>query len=647
MQVGDLNIKISADLSEYRKGLSDAQKQTQGFASTIKDTLKNAAGVALGMAGFQGIAATIKNTIGAGINLNAQLEQNQIAFQVLTGSAAQAKKIVQDLYKYSASTPFQFPGVAEAGRALQTVGLNVKETIKWVGDLAAANPQATIEEVARAIARLKSGDFGEAFERLRDFGISRKMLEGEGLVFDKSGSYKGSVEQALAAVENIVKNRYGGMAEAQSKTFTGMLSTLSDNLNMIFGTALEPVFNRIKQVLPEILDKLGKFSETFKNKGAAAAFKEIIPPGVVDALVTAGNIIKDIFGFIQAHGETVKAMLVGIGAGFAALKTIQTAVAAIKAFQSAIGLLPMLASPIGLVVIAVGLLAAAAYEIYTHWDGIKKFFSDTWKGIKDTVSNAANAVVDFLKKWGPLILAAITGPVGLIVFELAKHWDQIKQATLTAWNSIKTFLANIWNNIKTSVSNTFNDIKSSINNIWNSVKSGISNTVGNIYSRVVSGFENIWGYIKGIPSKAWGWGKNIISSIIDGFKSLHIPLPHFNFSIGRKNIAGISVPVPSASVKWYGEGGIFASPSIIGVGESGREAVVPIDRLVPLLSAALTKAASNRNSNRNLGDITVNINLHGNISIRSESDIKKLSQELANQTISALRGRGIVSTAGA
>ena len=55
-----------------------------------------------------------------------------------------------------------------------------------------------------------------------------------------------------------------------------------------------------------------------------------------------------------------------------------------------------------------------------------------------------------------------------------------------------------------------------------------------------------------------------------------IKLPHFkisgSFSIKNKT-------VPTLSIDWYKTGGIFDSPSVIGVGEAGAEAVVPLDKL--------------------------------------------------------------------
>ena len=50
-------------------------------------------------------------------------------------------------------------------------------------------------------------------------------------------------------------------------------------------------------------------------------------------------------------------------------------------------------------------------------------------------------------------------------------------------------------------------------------------------------------------------------------------LPHFSMSGSFDAQSG---SVPSVSVNWYGSGGVFSSPSVIGVGEAGDEAVIPL-----------------------------------------------------------------------
>lgn len=50
-------------------------------------------------------------------------------------------------------------------------------------------------------------------------------------------------------------------------------------------------------------------------------------------------------------------------------------------------------------------------------------------------------------------------------------------------------------------------------------------------------------------------------------------LPHFSMSGSFDAQTG---SVPSVNVSWYAKGGVFSGPSVIGVGEAGREAVVPL-----------------------------------------------------------------------
>ena len=62
-----------------------------------------------------------------------------------------------------------------------------------------------------------------------------------------------------------------------------------------------------------------------------------------------------------------------------------------------------------------------------------------------------------------------------------------------------------------------------------------------------------------------------VGNLLKGLK-----LPHFSLT-GKFSLNPPSVP--HLSVDWYKTGGIFDSPSVIGIGEAGAEAVVPLDTL--------------------------------------------------------------------
>lgn len=144
------------------------------------------------------------------------------------------------------------------------------------------------------------------------------------------------------------------------------------------------------------------------------------------------------------------------------------------------------------------------------------------------------------------IIAIIAGVVAAGVF-LYKHWDTVKKYAI----AFKDGLVNTFNLLKTTVTSVFNGIK---NAITNPIQTAV-----NIVSTAI----------------------NQIKKIINGAKLQlpHFKLPHFVINGGKLpwGIGGKGT-APSISVKWYAEGGIFDAASLIGVGEAGPEAVVPLNK---------------------------------------------------------------------
>ena len=81
------------------------------------------------------------------------------------------------------------------------------------------------------------------------------------------------------------------------------------------------------------------------------------------------------------------------------------------------------------------------------------------------------------------------------------------------------------------------------------------------------------------------------------------PMPHFSMN-GKFDAA--TGAVPSIGVNWYGSGGIFNRPSIIGVAEAGSEVVENVDRLDSRIRRAV-RAEAPRD-----GGLTQNFNIHTN-----------------------------------
>jgi len=118
--------------------------------------------------------------------------------------------------------------------------------------------------------------------------------------------------------------------------------------------------------------------------------------------------------------------------------------------------------------------------------------------------------------------------------------------------------------------------------------SGITNGAGEIKNAFVTAMDNGINYLKSLPGQAIQWGRDMISRFVDGFKSIHIPMPHFNIS-GSFSLNPPSIP--SIGVSWYDKGGVFNSPSIIGVGEKRPEFVGALDDLKYIVRSEIERAS--------------------------------------------------------
>jgi len=540
LNVGEVFVELGLKDGKFRAGLKSNEGHAKAFGNTLKGALATGAAMAASTIGFNGIAEVMKSTVGAGLDINSVLEQNQVAFQVLTRDADKASGIIKNLYQYAATTPFEFPDIANAARTLQTVGLEGDKVIKWVGDLAAANPQATIGEVASAIARLKSGSFGEAFERLREFGISRPMLEGAGLKFDKQGSYKGSVNDAMKAVKKIVADKYGGMADAQSKTFSGMVSTIKDTVNMTLGTVFKPMFDNLKAVMPKIIEKFGAFSEAFKKGGMSKALETILPKDLVKNLSSIVNTGK------RLVGELFKSFKSGADTkGIDPMGMLKTGV------KWAAANLPKLKPIMG----SVGKILAAAFNgakeaistigtviannkdkftaVFNGIQGFLKWVSDNGPMVKMLVKDIVLAFVAFktisaILKGVQLAMAAVNfvmamNPIGLVVMAIVAAAALI----IIYWKPIKAFFKGLWAGIKTAATSAWASITGALKGAWAAIKGaagsafhGVVSAVSSAWSKVKSSVGSAWGAIKGAVTRAWNSIVNGLKSAVSGVASI-------------------------------------------------------------------------------------------------------------------------------
>jgi len=187
-------------------------------------------------------------------------------------------------------------------------------------------------------------------------------------------------------------------------------------------------------------------------------------------------------------------------------------------------------------------------------------------------------------------------------------WEGIKNVTSSLWNGIQSIINGVLNLIRSLVSTQINVIKDVISGAWNAIKSVTSSIWNGIKSAIETPINAARNTVKGAIDAIAGFFRNLKISEI---KIPHIKLPHFEIT-GKFSLN--PPQIPKLGVNWYASGGIFSSPSVIGVGEAGTEAVVPIEKLDEIMAKALLKVgvgAQSKASNPGVqsGNVTNNYDI--------------------------------------
>lgn len=443
----------------------------KGIGGTLGGIGRVATGAALGGMALVGGAFALAGR--SAIEMNSNLETSTLQFETLMGDADKAREHVEGLFDFAARTPFETGPIIEASRIMQVFGgdvLNTEENLTRIGDTAAA-VGAPIEDigfwVGRAYAAIQGGQpFGEAAQNLMQMGAVSPDVIAEMKRLADSGA---SADEIFGVLQTHMDG-FGGAMEKQSGTWRGLMSTISDSLNMAAATALKPFFDLAKQGLQSLATWLNSPQVQAGIQNIVQGFTTLITK--ITQFVT-GSVIP----FVQQHGAALQNVLMALS-----VLIVATVIPAVVSLV--VSLAPVILI-IGVITAVIALLTAVIALLRTAWE-------QNWGDIQGKTQAAWAFIQPILQtviEWiGTRVQAAIEI---LRAFWVDVAWPAIQNAVAVAWPIIQTIFQAIWNFI------TLNLIPT-LQALW-------QKWTQDVWPVIQTVTQNVWTILKEIFSEIGKW----------------------------------------------------------------------------------------------------------------------------------------------
>lgn len=551
---------ILGGLSDAFNGLVDGIKENHPLVGSLVDILGKAF-IAVKIANITGIGTLVGSLVGhiaskIAEKKNAEMIAEKLA-DVLGDGTSGAKEAIKDL-----------------GDAAESAGnggfTTLAEKIKNLGDVAqtaggqfqgfwgyATNLGATAF-VMEGLGQVKKAmDFKDSTaDAFNDFEVVRKALKiledqtgisgdkfiglGGDLknVKDNAFDFDGQLQTVETSLENlgISSDTFKlALKQAMEESDTSTNSHVS-NINEYIGTmgtefdnaksALERLSNQAV-ITPTQFDELSAVLQQQESSGATAraAFQALMDK-MAEMGIDTGKVIKAFSEDVPKSSSTMS-------------KSVETATKSISS-NSKTGF---------------GIASAA---VSTAMAGMKKSTESTMPSIWSKIKNTNDDVETNSKT----------------------NWENSASAVSTALGTMDTDTKDVMGKVMTTIQSYWSSVLINTNQIWEKASGKVDTETENMKTYTESNLSGISDYITSLfKNDLTSMGRETAQSFANGMKQVHLPTLTYRISEWRKHNLGNgkTSSTPVYKPNWYAKGGLFNGAQVIGIGEAGSEAVLPLE----------------------------------------------------------------------
>ena len=344
--------------------------------------------------------------------------------------------------------------------------------------------------------------------------------------------------------ENQEKILKFGTEEEKAATLAEVITSNVGNMNKTMAKTPEGKIQQMKNSLGDMAEEVGRVLAPALAKLAKWVSKNVIPK------------LEAFFKWMNEHPRIKKLALTLTGLAVA-IGPVLIALSGIIKLMSGLGTVFKIVAggPIAWIIAGITALVVGFMVLWKKSEAFRNFWIKLWNGIKAVAKAVISVIVGYFKFW----------------------YNTITKI----WSGATKFFKGVWNGIKHVFSAVGSFFREKFTAAKNAVKSAFSG-LGNFFSK-------LWSGIKSTASSVWNGIKNAIlapiRAIKNGIQGIIDKLREF-FSFNGKKVKLPNIKGKTPSLKWMAKGGIVNSPSIVGVGEAGPEAIIPLGELRGMLGSS-------------------------------------------------------------